>query len=541
MPAGAQLSLRAVEYEPYRGALYGYTHLHAGLPPPQVEFQPCAAKAQRHAHPLPGRRQVRVQEQSRVAALDAGEAHHGRLPEAAHGGHVQAGGGVAHVVGEVDGGGHLEILHRVVHPAQPRRHGGVDAGAQRAAVAGDGLVVVVVGGRRRVVDLIRQDVREHDHVGLLDHLCLQGDLAPQHEVGGHRPRAQLVQGDVFHAVEPGELLVEQRFRVEAVHQAIDDLAPVEHLRRGQFEAAPQLLGVAGIDLVEPHERLQGALDVPAREDIGVGVVVHALMVLVGTHHEADVVPAIVSQRRARGPEARRLEQHLDAHRGHEDIVGGGLPVLPHAPRDVGRDVVLHEPAEDGDHLAVRPDAVGRRGLHALVGGLPRVQRPAVAHVARLLASPGEVAVAVGQQRARRLRMGVDEEGEHEDLRVPEHVQEVAHAAQAAGADAHRIFGRVGGADHVVDAEAQGGLVIGVAVHHQVRVAPALVPCRAVPAEQLVEAQLLRPRQRAACGVDRGHSGARRDDGGQPVDGRRVAGLETAADHVARLLHVAHDG
>ena len=294
-------------------------------------------------------------------------------------------------------------------------------------------------------------------------------------------------------------------------------------------------------MLQPAQRLDGLADVPARQHVRVGVVVHALVVLVGADDETDVMAAVVPEGRSRGPETRRLEQDLHAHGRHEGVVSGPLPVLPHAPGDVGRDMVLHEAAEDGDHLAVGADAIRRRRLDALVGRLPRVEGAAVPHVARLLAGPVEVAIAIGQQRARRLRVRVDEERQHEDLGVPEHVQEVRHAAEAAGAHRHRVLGRVSGTDHVVDAEAQGLLVDGVALDDQVGVAPARVPRRAVTAKELVEAELLRPRQRAASSVRGRHPGARRDERRQPVDGRRVARLEAPADHVAGLLHVAHDG
>src|SRR5450756_1401568 len=86
--AGAELTLHPVQDHPERGALYGYTHLVAGLAAPQLELRPGAAEAQRHRHLLPGGREMRVDEQRLVAALQAGEAHHRGLPEAAHGGHV---------------------------------------------------------------------------------------------------------------------------------------------------------------------------------------------------------------------------------------------------------------------------------------------------------------------------------------------------------------------------------------------------------------------------------------------------------------------
>ena len=188
-----------------------------------------------------------------------------------------------------------------------------------------------------------------------------------------------------------------------------------------------------------------------------------------------------------------------------------------------------------------PVAVGRRRLDALVGGLPRVERAAEPHLRRLLPRSGQVAVPVLEQRAGRLRLRVDEEGEHEDLGVPEDVQEVGHAAQAAGADRHGVLGRMRRADHVVDGEAQRVLVVGVAVDAQVGGVPGGVPRRAVPPQQLVVADVARPLQGPARDLRRRHLGARRDDRREPVHRGRVPRLEAPADDVARLLRRARDG
>ena len=154
--------------------------------------------------------------------------------------------------------------------------------------------------------------------------------------------------------------------------------------------------------------------------------------------------------------------------------------------------MLHEAGEDGHLLAARAVAVGRRRLDALVRGLPRVERAAEPHVRRLLPRARQVAVAVLEHRQRRLGLRVDEERQHEDLGVPEDVQEVRHAAQAAGADGDRVLGGVRRADHVVDGEAQRVLVVGVAVHAQVGGVPGGVPRRAVPPQKLVVAASAAP-------------------------------------------------
>ena len=158
--------------------------------------------------------------------------------------------------------------------------------------------------------------------------------------------------------------------------------------------------------------------------------------------------------------------------------------------------------------------------------------------AAFCARAGQVAVAVREQRARRLRLRVDEERQHEDLGVPEDVQEVGHAAQAAGAHRDGVLGGVRRADHVVDGEAQRVLVVGVAVDAQVGGVPALRPTpRGAAAAARRSRAVARPLQRAARDLRRRHLGARRDDRREPVHRGRVARLEAPADHVARLLEV----
>ncbi len=142
------------------------------------------------------------------------------------------------------------------------------------------------------------------------------------------------------------------------------------------------------------------------------------------------------------------------------------------------------------------DAVRRRGLDALVGRLPGKERPLVAHVARLLAGAVEVAVAVGEQRAGRLGVRVDEERHDEDLGVPEDVVEVRQARQAAGADRDGLLGGMGRRHHVVGREAQGKLGVGVAADRHGGVGPALAPGLDVAAQQLVEPGALGPLQDA---------------------------------------------
>ncbi len=137
--------------------------------------------------------QVRIDGQGFAEPAHPGEALHHRLPDAAHGGHVQPAGGIAHVVGQVDGACQAELPHGLVGQSQRRGHGGVHGRRERAAVHGERLVVLVVGARHLERDLVGEHVTEHHHVGLLDHLGGVRHLPAQQQVGRHRLRLQHVR------------------------------------------------------------------------------------------------------------------------------------------------------------------------------------------------------------------------------------------------------------------------------------------------------------------------------------------------------------
>ena len=162
-------------------------------------------------------------------------------------------------------------------------------------------------------DLVGQHVAEHHHVGLLDHLGPERHLAAEQQVGGHGAGGQGGGIDVVHLVEAGELLVEPGGRVEAVDQGVGHVAPVRELAWRQADALAERGRLLGSPRLEPGPGVEGARDVVARQDVGVGVVVDALVVLVGAHDHGDVKTAELVAARPRGPEARRLEQQLGAH------------------------------------------------------------------------------------------------------------------------------------------------------------------------------------------------------------------------------------
>ena len=126
-------------------------------------------------------------------------------------------------------------------PAAPPRAAWMP-GDKRAAVHGDGLVVVVVGARHAVVDLVAEHVAQHHHVRLLDHLGVERHVAAEEQVGGLRPRREQRRVHVGQVEEAGELLEEARLRVEAVGQAVGHAPPGGALARRHAEAPGELLG-----------------------------------------------------------------------------------------------------------------------------------------------------------------------------------------------------------------------------------------------------------------------------------------------------------
>jgi hypothetical protein len=67
------------------------------------------------------------------------------------------------------------VALRVVTKADPCGDRGMDTGRQAARVLGDELVVAVVRGNDIRRKRVRQDMEEHEHVGLLDQLVLTAE------------------------------------------------------------------------------------------------------------------------------------------------------------------------------------------------------------------------------------------------------------------------------------------------------------------------------------------------------------------------------
>ena len=76
------------------------------------------------------------------------------------------------------------------------------------------------------LDLVGNEVMEHQDVGLLDHLCAADAFGSQQQVGGDRPaRRDLCDDQRLELQEPGELLVDARVGVVAVDQRVGESSP----------------------------------------------------------------------------------------------------------------------------------------------------------------------------------------------------------------------------------------------------------------------------------------------------------------------------
>ena len=235
-------------------------------------------------------------------------------------------------------------------------------------------------------------------------------------VVGHRvlPRV-LQQGDVRLLDELP--LVAEELGVDALpgaqrdHQSGGDLRPGGGVAVAQYMRRLDRVGQRGLGA---HVGEDGVVDV--------GVL------LVGVGDVVDVVPAVASLHRPRGPERRGLRQHRPPLGRQPVAVPRGQVVLPLRERDVGGDVLLVEPL-----------AVDRRGRGDLLGAveraLPREARALEAGRGGVLLGCPKTIEAVGLHRLGQRRMLGQQRGEHPCLGVPEDVAVVAVGGQARGGDA----------------------------------------------------------------------------------------------------------
>src|SRR5215469_12832182 len=200
--------------------------------------------------------------------------------------------------------------------------------------------------------------------------------------------------------------------------------------------------------------LKGPPNVPARHNIGVGIVVYMLVILIRSDNTTDVAVAIPFRLGTARPEPPRLEENLGPCLEEEVYILSCLPVLPDRICDVCGNVLFLLPAKDIDDPAVGTNNLLRRRLHTSVRRLPGVHGAAPSHLGRLLPRAVDRPEAIHEQRAGRFRPGEDVERQQIYFRVPEDMPVIVVAGEPACSDGNALIGRIGRTGEVVDSETQ---------------------------------------------------------------------------------------
>ena len=370
-----------------------------------------------------------------------------------------------HVGAHVDGGSAGEQLVRHIPVAHVVGQDAVGGQGQGRVVEGAGFIVAPVGALDVGAELVLQQQEHNQDVGLLGNLHVGDLLLVVVAVDAAHVLLVLVLGQV-------DVLQGQIGAVLGDDQILTGLGQVDAVQlllplgfqSGQaqlFVQSAVQLGALGLELAAV---LQSLADVPGSHVVGEGVVVHVLLVLVGTHHVVDVEQAVGAFLQTAGPELAGVKDQLIAAAVHEILVAGHLIVFPCAVGHVGGDVLLNEAGPDlggqtGDDVGSAPN----RGHLAVVnpGRLPGELGALVLVAGGLLVGAGQAQPAVLLQTAGHFGCAVDEVGQDEHFGVPEGVALVALAGQALGADVHAVVVHGGHDVQMVLCKADGQLVKGI--------------------------------------------------------------------------------
>ena len=431
--------------------------------------------------------------QPQLVAHDAhaAEAVDHALPDAAHGRRVNARVGGGHHRAKVGSGSTLEEgVGHVVQPQISRQHG-VGGTAQRGIVQGAFFVIEEVLLFDLRAEQLFQQEEQHQHVGLLAHLD-PADLLEVVVVGDRAHHGSLL---VFGQVDVGQVKIAVELRQNAVRALPRQVQLIQHLadlvgRCGKVQLPVQPL----VDRIAPGFQLshhfQRRAHVVGGHVVGVGVVVHMLLVFVGADDVGIFVAVMLRLPfRPAGPEAGRVDDDFIAIAIQEILIAGGPEVLLHRKGNIHRDVQLQNARPNfgglaGDHVRCAPE---RRDLAVVLPcGFPRIHRTLAAVFGGFFPGTGQRVVAVFQQSAGRFGLGEQEIGENENFRIPEGMALVAFAAETLGPDAYPIVILQDEAVHVVLSETDGQLVEFVfAVDLDVDLLPQLLPCVGAFGKQMV--------------------------------------------------------
>ena len=229
----------------------------------------------------------------------------------------------------------VEVLQRQRGIAEACGNDGVHGAAQRAAVPAARRIVIEVRSPDRFRERLHRQRQQRDNVGLLDDLRPLCALAAEHHVHRHGPARVGSKVDVLEPEVSGKLLEQAGRCVEAGDHRVGALSARPPIRRRPNAAVRRGRSTGRQTWVRSHAATSSAApDVPARHDVGIGVVVDVLVIFVRADHVADVAVAVGLRRGAAGPEARGVQQDLCARGGQERVIAGGLPILPDRIGDV---------------------------------------------------------------------------------------------------------------------------------------------------------------------------------------------------------------
>ena len=285
-----------------------------------------------------------------------------------------------------------------------------------------------------------QQVDQHQYVGLLgEPVTVRGvALGFENEV---QPADVAVGGAVAVPVQLDQVLVAVELTDHPVvdwhGQPAAQVRPARRLLWVHAEPGDQLVAlVSG----QQGQGLGGPPAHPGSQDVGVGVVLHALprslgiavVVLIGAHHPGDVEAV---RRRVVGSQGRKqprdLDDQLGAAFGEPGQVAGGLVVLPGVVGDGQADVQLPAGVVRHPSTGSQVEQLGRGLFPAVAAALPREHCSRQAGGAGGLAGGVQAAPAIVQQRPGHRWQVRRHDGQHEQL-VPEHVPPVALPVQSAG-------------------------------------------------------------------------------------------------------------
>src|SRR5262249_26014155 len=138
----------------------------------------------------------------------------------------------------------------------------------------------------------------------------------------------------------GALVKEIGTRIESGRHGLRGTSPRGALILPHVQTAGKVLPVLETMTLQPFRCVVGPFQIAGSHDVGVGVVVHGLVMFVRPDDGSNMVSPARFQTAWGGPESSGLDQDLGARLRQELDVVSRLPVLPHGIGDVGADMMF---------------------------------------------------------------------------------------------------------------------------------------------------------------------------------------------------------